>query len=230
MTTSARLLRAAAKAHDPAAYTLSEKQRAREERIRATALHLFARFGTFHVAFRDLAIALRMGTATLRFHFVDRDALLADLLNRHLRALQIALAKIPANSPDLQKARREAYRAFITTTAGTLSDAHTLLVRDACLLPADERDAIERIRARIGEQLAGTDGAEILHLLDNPVITPARVEAYLALCQLETEPERVSQGNPVRYQNQSPVARGVRPFIGAPPPAQPQKVREAVLF
>jgi AcrR family transcriptional regulator len=229
MTTSARLLRAAAKAHDPAAYMLSEKQRAREERIRATALHLFARFGTFHVAFRDLAIALRMGTATLRFHFVDRDALLADLLHRHLRALQIVLAKIPANSPNLQKARREAYRAFIITPSGTLTDAHLLLVRDGHRLPADERDAIEQARAAIAESLC-PPGDEVVSLLDMPKFALARIEAYLARPQLEAEPEMVSQRNPIRYHNEKPAARSQVPFIGAPNSTQPRKVREAVLF
>jgi AcrR family transcriptional regulator len=230
MPTSPRLLRAAAHAHDPAAYALTEKQRAREHRIRASAQHLFARFGTFHVTFRDLAIALRMGTATLRFHFVDIDALLANLLHRHLKALQVALARIPADSPNPQQARRQAYRAFITTPSGALTEAHTLLLRDRHLLPADERDAIEQTRAAIAATLAGPLADEAISLLDLPTLGLARIEAYLAARRLETEPKGVSQGNPVRPRNEVPAPRSQLPFIGAPASAEPRKVREAVLF
>jgi AcrR family transcriptional regulator len=139
MEINARILRAQVNKVAPPP-PLTPRQQARETRILTAAEHLLAQHGTENITYRLLAVALTLTTATLRWHFVDLHALLAEILRRHLKTIAEALQAIPANQPD---ARIAAYRAATHHQDGTPKDAHILLLRDRHLLPPDELDDIE---------------------------------------------------------------------------------------
>jgi AcrR family transcriptional regulator len=209
MKIPARILRAHEIDHNREAYELTQAQQEREARIRAGAMRIFARFGFQNIAFRDLATALRMATATLRFHFTDLDALLADLLHAHLQAIACALGAVPRDAPDPQAARRAAYLAYTRTGWGGLTDAHLVLVRDRHLLPPDLQDSIDQVHHGFGMHLAGDRGMEALVLLDNAALDPERIEAYLA-------PEKPAL--PEQQPEQQPEQKPAQPRL--PPPVQ----------
>src|SRR5271157_2200115 len=128
-TTPARILRATIEArHNRPAPT--PRQLEREDRIVAGAQTAFAEHGRHTVTLTSMALALRIARSTLRHYFCDLDALLAEILHRHLHRLARALAEIPFDDPDLHQKRRAAYLAATRTPLGGLNEAHLLLVRD----------------------------------------------------------------------------------------------------
>jgi AcrR family transcriptional regulator len=181
MPTAARILRATAQD----IRRVDTGKSPSRDHILAVAQCLIARYGRNEVTFANLAIALCIGTPTLRNHFADLDALLGEILRRHLHALSIAIGKIPASSPDRQKARRAAYFAFTRTALGGLTEAHLLLKHERQGLAADERATIDDIHHGIGRMLAGSLADEALDLLDNPRNSLARVETILATPTIE---------------------------------------------
>jgi AcrR family transcriptional regulator len=185
---------------------LTERQRETRELILAAGIALMAREGRHNITFGNLAIALEIGTATLRRHFADLDALLGTILRDHLMALARALGAVPDDVPDRQKARRAAYLAATRTPLGGFTEAHLLLVRDCHLLPDDERIPLEEIRHGLGVLLAGEQAAFAFLLLDAPFLTAAEIETHLAP---RTQPEAAT------------AARVEKPIRATPKPIMP---------
>jgi AcrR family transcriptional regulator len=177
MSIPARILRAHEQDRAPAEYALTEREQRRHERILASAQCLMSAYGRANIAFRELAIALRMGSSTLRFHLADLDALLGEILFRHLQALAAAIGRVQT---DPKPARRAAYLAYTRGALGGLTEAHLLFVRDRHLLPPDLLEGLEAARSSLGEWLAGDMADEALLLLDSPIFSGARIEACLA--------------------------------------------------
>ena len=167
MTPSPRVCRAMVE-HLLGAPVLTERQQRREARILAAAQHLLVHFGSGCISFRALATALRISTATLAWHYTDMDALLGEILRRHLRLITEALAAVPRTAANRQPLLRQAYLRATRSAGGGLHEAHILLTRDRHLLPEDERGPIEHTLRAIGQALAGASGPEALAGLSGP--------------------------------------------------------------
>jgi AcrR family transcriptional regulator len=168
---------------------MNRRQRAREERILAAGQLLMAQYGRQGITFRTLAGALRITASTLAWHYTDLDALLGEILRAYLQTLHTILGSVPFGSPNRQAELRAAYLQAIHGPFGGLTPLHTLLTRDRHLLPADERDSIERTLLGLSELLAGDLGLAGLDLLDRPWVDPAMAEALLATAAaIRTEP------------------------------------------
>jgi AcrR family transcriptional regulator len=198
---------------------LSTRQRETRTRILTLAQSLMARFGTPLLKFSAVAAALHVTTRTLRFHFPDLDALLSALLVRHLDAICAAISEIPNNDPNCYQNRRAAYFTATRTPAGTLTPAHTLLVRDRHFLPEDELTPLEAYRHQIGVLLAGDLADFALGNLDLPHATQDQVEH--ALHNLRAAP------NPAARPLAAPLAA---PRPAAPRPASPIELTRNVAF
>jgi AcrR family transcriptional regulator len=159
---------------------LTDKQREREERILAATQTLMATFSRDALTMGKLAIALRMGTGTIRRHFADIDSILAEILLRHLTAVAKAIGNIPRDDPNRRAAQRAAYIEATRTGWGGLSEAHLLLIRERHTLPDDLAKPVEDMRQLIGETLAGENAAIALALLDTPELAAPQIEAMLA--------------------------------------------------
>jgi AcrR family transcriptional regulator len=181
MQTPHRLLRADAHDFDRNPPPLSTKERERHDRILDVGRSILARRGRHAVNLAGLAAALRITASTLRRYFPDLDALLCEILRLHVRDIAREIGKIPHDAPDRNQQRRAAYLAFTRTALGGFTEAHLLLVRDRHTLPDDSLSAIEQTRIALGFNLAGGMAYEALSHLDNPFLTPARIEAILAL-------------------------------------------------
>jgi AcrR family transcriptional regulator len=179
-TTPDRILRAKAQSRDPSHFALTERQRQRHERVIAISQYLIAEEGRHNINFRGLARALRMTPATLRFHFVDMEALLAEIIRRHLRLLAAALGTYEPTDPERHQKRRATYLAYTRTPLGGLTEAHLILVRDRHTLPDDERISIDMMRQGLGALLGGEIPEETLLLLDAPFLDAPAIEARLA--------------------------------------------------
>jgi len=151
-----------------------------QDRIIRAAQHLFARHGRANLSFTDLAVALRMSRTTLHRQFCDLDAILGDIIARHLHAIATALGKIPVDAPNPQAARRAAYLAFTRTAFNAPTEAHLLLIRDRITLPPDLAEPIEATRLVIGQLLAGADAGIALTLLDATELAAHQIENILA--------------------------------------------------
>jgi AcrR family transcriptional regulator len=219
MQTPARILRARALERDRIPRFLNPKQRDRHERILSLSQYIFLTEGFQTISFRSLAIALRMATSTLRYHFADLDALLGELLRRHLRNLAAELAKISHDVPNRQRACRAAYLAFTRVGAGSLSEPHHLLVEYAHLLPLDERQIIDRMRDGLADTLAGNLGHEALLLLDSPLMNGRLIEAALAAMDDATN----AAAPPVSPEPPQPEAPPAK--VQSPPPNRPYQPR-----
>ncbi len=195
-TTPDRILRAKAQSRDPSHFALTERQRQRHERVVAISQYLIAEEGRHNITFRGLARALRMTTATLRFHFVDIEALLAEIIRRHLRLLAAALGTYEPTDPERHQKRRAAYLAYTRTPLGGLTEAHLILVRDRHTLPDDERTSIDMMRQGLAELLGGECPEETLLLLDAPFLDEAAIEARLGAPPLRAKPPQTQQPAP----------------------------------
>ncbi len=214
MLIPARILRAGAETIAPANPFPTARERARHERILKVAKTLLAQHGRHALTFQSLAAGLSMSPATLRKHFADLDALLADIIRTHLFALSAAIGEVPANHPNRAAAMREAYYAFTRTPIGGLTDDHLLLTRDTRLLPEDERSVIEQTHTNFGFMLAPACPAEAMLLLDAPYMPLARIEFILG--PLLAPPEAAEPPAPRAKPGPPRLLRL------APPPAPPE--------
>lgn len=82
-------------------------------RLHDAATRLFARHGFAAVTMRQIAAEMGVQVGTLYLYTPDKQALLADLMQQHLRALMTALAALPV--PDDPVARLEQFARFHVT-------------------------------------------------------------------------------------------------------------------
>jgi AcrR family transcriptional regulator len=172
---------------------LSEKQRAREQAILATAQRLMVADRTGALTIAKLAIALRMAPDTIRWHFVDIESVLAEIILRHLTEIEGAISKIPQDHPNRQAAARAAYAETTRTAWGALTEPHLLLIRKRHTLPEDLAKPVEDLRKRIGQMLAGERGAAVLSLLDSPALALAKIEDMLAALEAHAQSAKPAQ-------------------------------------
>jgi AcrR family transcriptional regulator len=187
MLIPARILRTHAMDVDPTLRHLSEREIEREERIIACAQHLIVRFGAAAISFTNLALAIRISPTTMRMHFADFHALLGEIMRRHLKTINAAMAAVPRDAPDRPQLQRAAY-IEATRFLGAPNAPHLILITYRTMLPDDERESVDSIREQIGMVLAGADGGACLSLLDNPCFDLGQIEAMLhtAFCTPET--------------------------------------------
>jgi AcrR family transcriptional regulator len=216
---------------------LTPRQQRRQANILTVATEMIARFGLSHCSMRLIAHALRIGTATLRWHFSDLDCILAEILRAHLAGLTQAIADVPQTAPDAQQRKRAAFRHYTRGANATFTHEHLLLVRDRSQLPPDLAEPIEAAYQEIGICLAGTlagHSADALAMLDTLRLTAPEIETRLAL--LANPPPRIVPSTapriaimpqygfraPARFtlpraSHQHPAPQSTRPPWGAPP-------------
>ena len=214
MRTPNKLLRADAEELERDPPDLTPRELEQYNRILTLAEGILARRGIHTITPPGLAHALQIGTATLRRHFSDLDALLATLLRRHLRKLASALGKIPHDAAERPQKMRAAYLACTRTDLGGYTDAHLLLVRDRHLLPDDLLTNIEASRRDLGNILADGFSEEVLALLDLRTLSAARIEATLATV-IATAPAQPRPAAPAS-KPAAPAQRD-RPLPARPP-------------
>jgi AcrR family transcriptional regulator len=189
MLTPPRILRDQADSLTRRKDNFNARQRDRENRILLTAPHLFAKNTRSTINLTNMAAALAISTATLRQHFVDLDALLFEILYRHLMTLAKALGDIPHNSEDMPKARRAAWLAATRSQWGSFTENHLLFTRDRNTLPEDLREAIADSYRGLGERLAPGFGIEILALLDAEIADLSTIEIAVAAVNAAAAPQ-----------------------------------------
>jgi AcrR family transcriptional regulator len=145
---------------------LNKRQQARENRIIAIATAFIARFGRARLTPRILAEAMCISPAALRWHFADIDALIGEILRRHLNQVIEALTAIP-EGPHRAAAMRQAAEAARSENGVTVP-AYTVLLEQLAALPEDLRVDIEALNHRINA-LLGT----VPDIRSAPVPTPA---------------------------------------------------------
>jgi len=196
MQTNPRILRAEADKFDRQQRFPTERDRQQREHILTAAQSLLARHGSHAISFGAMAAALRMAPATLRRHFIDLDALLGEIIGRHLMDISRRLGEIPFNDPDRCRKQREIYFTFCRGTFGGLTEAHRLYTRDRHVLPQDILSHLENTRDGIGELLAGPNAQAALVLLDTPYIPLANIEVMLAALPQEAETATPTEPTP----------------------------------
>jgi AcrR family transcriptional regulator len=152
------------------------------------------------ITFANFAIALRMDPGTLRWHFTDLDALLHEVLSRHLKSVVDAIAAIPRQAPHIYRARRAAY---LRATRANAAGLHALFLRNYRAMPDDLREKLHAAHHAIGQLLHPQDPSLALTLLDSPHLTAHQIETLLA------PPRRSHRPIPRRR----PVARHAKPQI-----------------
>jgi AcrR family transcriptional regulator len=217
MLTPPRILRDQADRLTRRKYHFSAREQERETQILRVAEHLMAKNGRISITFASLAHALAITPATLRRHFSDLDALLADILQNHLLHLAKILGEANRTQPDQGALHRKAWYEATRTPAGALTDAHKLLVLHRHTLPQDLLDGIEAIYAGLGDILAPAFGTEVLALLDADTADLPIIEAFLVAPALlrAAKTEAAPAGLNPTAQNQ---AKTVKP--SAPPGSQ----------
>jgi AcrR family transcriptional regulator len=167
---------------DPTLRDLTQREQAREDRILRDAQFLIARFGAAAITFTNLAIAIKIAPGTLRRHFTDFDALLGEIMRRHLRAIATAIGEIPIDAPHRARLQRAAYISA-TRNLGAPTEAQLILITHRNTLAQDERESVNDLRATIGQILGGDHAEATLHLLDCPHYDAGQIERMLAALQ-----------------------------------------------
>jgi AcrR family transcriptional regulator len=176
---------------------LTEKQRARERTILATAQPLLVADRCSTLTITKLAAALHMSPDTVRWHFTDIESVLAEIMLRHLKVVADVIGKIPADEPGGQAARRAAYIEATRARWGGLTEPHLLLTRKRHTLPEDLAKPVAELRALIGEMLAGKYANLALDLLDAPHMQATDIETMLAVAvKLDAPPANQAEPQP----------------------------------
>jgi AcrR family transcriptional regulator len=206
---------------------LTPPQRKRDDEILTLAETLFARFGRVKITMAVIAHALRISGHTLRWHYSDTDAMLGEILHRHLRRIGKYIGDLPrANDPqEQQRRKREAYLAYTRGNNDGFTDVHKIFVLDRSTLPHDIREPIDQLYAGLGLSFAGNYADEIMELLDNPRHDLAAVERRFAAARA-ADPNRsfatefhASFAKPAAKP--SPPPPDAAPRQAAPPPSCP---------
>ena len=174
----ARILRKHAMDVVPSLRNQTEREVQREETILKAAACLIARFGAAAISFTNLATAIKISPATMRKHFTDLDALIGEMMRRHLSAISQAIGAVPRDAPDRQRKQRVAY-IEATRCLGAPTQAHLILITYRTILAEDERISVEEIRNVIGDTLGRENPEGTLHLLDSPCFDIDQIEAML---------------------------------------------------
>jgi AcrR family transcriptional regulator len=164
-------------------FPVTHRDRSRHENIIECARIAFAEFGFTNISTSAFTVAMRITRPTLRRHFGDLHGLLAEIVRRHLEALETLLANIGPNAPDPARARRAAYLAATRHPCGSFTTDHLILTRDCPSLPPDMRAPVEVARQNQARLLAGPNcfcPETILSMLDIPAIDLAHMEDLLA--------------------------------------------------
>jgi AcrR family transcriptional regulator len=218
MNTPARILRATAERHHRRPEP-TPRQLASEDRILAVARTVMAEHGRDTITLAGMALALRIAASTLRHYFCDLDALLSEILCRHLQRLAYALGDVPHDAPDRLPRMRAAYLAHTRTIQGGFTEAHLLLVRDRHLLPGDLLPRIEALRHDLGDILAYGHAEEVLALLDDRELNAPAIEARLAAITAPAPPAAAPPQIPPS-DKQKFLSRRPHPAF-EPPPIDP---------
>ena len=180
MSTPIRILRAQVETLIDLRATWRPAQFQRERLILRLATALIATHGLGNITLPALAQAMMMANATLKRYFVDLEALVGAILRRHLKALQTALAEIPADTPNLHATRRQTWLRLTRTDSGDFNDEHKIFVKFRHHLPADIRPALEALYQELGTELAAAfEPKQTLEILDSVLTTPANLEMIL---------------------------------------------------
>jgi AcrR family transcriptional regulator len=227
MKTPARILRARIdEAPGPRRY-LSNRDLDRRDRILQAGCLVLAEFGRHAITMASFALGLGLSPGTVRRLFPDLDNLLGEIIRQHLRTVSIAVCAVPQDVADRPAAQRAAYIAATRTSLGAPAAAQLLLM-DRRLLPPDERASIEAARDTLADILGGPHGMLILDLLDMACLSPAQIEATVAIlapaAPAEAAPERISE--PPAEMAASPAA--VPPLAATTPPAQSLEKRPSL--
>jgi len=226
MEATARQIRAIAQTiRSTPEFPATERDCKRHENIVECGRAVLLEHGLRNVRATRLAIGLRMALSTLRRHFTDLDELLGEICRRHLQTIAAALGKIDPEAPDPACARRAAYIAATRRPYGGLNADHTLLMRDAPLLPPDELESIEATRRILATNLAGPNcdcPEKILALLDNPAFDLAEIEDIIAKL---APPLTVEQQQQARAFRQASTPVGKIPWqLPEGPPGKPNMI------
>jgi AcrR family transcriptional regulator len=160
---------------DPSARDLD-----RQDLIRAAASRVLTLHGRLAITITSLAGALCLSPGAIKRVYPDMDALLIDILRRHLRGISNAIAAIERDDPDCFARRRAAYVAYTRTPMGNPTEAHRLLLRDRHTLPPEDLRSLEEFRYSLGDCLAPNQAGIALNLMDMPELMPSEIEACLA--------------------------------------------------
>jgi AcrR family transcriptional regulator len=195
---------------------LSLKEEERCTRILDAGQMIMAIYGRAGIRMTEFALGLRMSPLTVRRYFPDLDHLLGEILRRHLQVIIRTIGTVPRDAPNRQQARRAAYLAATRTGLGAPTEAHLLLIRDRHLLPPDEAEPIECLRATIGDILAGEQAQVALALLDTPELNAAEIEAALAAV-VRPRQAATPQPEPPRPRHEAPPLATIK--LAKPRPA-----------
>jgi AcrR family transcriptional regulator len=225
--TPARILRAIAESLPNGQHKPAPRDLEWQTKILAAAEAMFIQLGFAAVTMAQFATSLRTTPTTIRRHFCDLDAILAEILHRHLQAIAKAIGDIPANTPNRHAAARAAYLAATRTPYNAPTGRHLLLLRDRHALPPDMAASVENLRASIGALIAADHSEAALTLLDSPAFHLSEVEALLA--SRAASAAQPSTSPPDRPETSPPGEKPARalPAPGAPihPKPQPPSLR-----
>ena len=180
---------------------LTPRQQARQDRILLIATELIARFGRGAFSFNRLAQAMRYAASTLRWHFVDLDALLLHIMQQHIVALTRTLAFMSQNAPDRAARARVAYRAAFFTADGSQTAAYRIFLAERKTLPLEDQAILAECIGKLAAQLPGLD-PETLALPE--AAAPELANAPPALAQaLPLAPIRLSNLRPASLSDET---------------------------
>ena len=152
----------------------------RREALLGAARTVLVEFGRDTFSIPQFAQAIDCSAHTLRRFFIDLEALLAEILNKHLQGISDAMSQFPRACADWPAARRAAYLAFTRKAFGTLTTDHFIFTRDYLTLPTEERRVIEDFHDTLGSMLGGISARDTLSLLDDPAIDADEIEILIA--------------------------------------------------
>lgn len=120
----------------------------RRAAIAQAAAELYAEKGFAGASAADLARALGVSKALVYHYYASKEAILYEVMDEHLRALDAAAEKVLARRLAPEATLRELARAFMRLYVGAVA-RHKVLLNELDALPADQRVAIVARQRRL---------------------------------------------------------------------------------
>ena len=178
MQASLRQVRATASNYGRLVPPLTWRERERFEEILVESPGVLVEHPRQTLTFNIIAGTLRTTPVTLRRYFPDLDALIGEILHKHLRLIAEAFGEVP-HGPDRARLCRLRYYNLTHTPMGAPNPQQLIMIRELYALPEDLRGPLAAMRHSLGVTMAGDLAEELLHFFENPCFTLADIEALL---------------------------------------------------
>src|SRR5256714_13462863 len=151
------------------------------ENVRAAAVHLFAEYGYHAAPLRNIARLAGIQAASIYYHYANKQALLVEIMDTHMRNLNANLERITQHQASIQQRLHEAIANHIRLHT-TYKSEFFIIDTEIRALEGENRGAILALRDRYEALLQALLREGMEQGIFRPVDIKVASYALIAMC------------------------------------------------